>query len=88
MVNIYTNDGIVEFLNYNLINLYNIYGPLQTQSFQRPHKPWVADNIKLMMSLRKRTEQKFEQTQDDDHLGEYRQLGNNTTYVRRHKKYV
>lgn len=69
-------DGKVSFFNENINILMDIHAPFKTSTFNKFHKPWVTDNVKLIMNLRDKAEKKFKRSKNPLHFDEYKNLRN------------
>lgn len=80
-------DSKVNFLVYNLIQLFNRHAPIITSKCTKQYAPWLTDVLKTMMKLRDRALNKYKRTNNNEHWIFYKQLRNYTTQaVRREKK--
>lgn len=88
--NIFDIDNIddkITFFNENMKLLMDIHAPLKTCIFKKPYKPWITDNIKLLINLKHKALQKFKRTRNPQHFQEYKDLKNFlTSSIRREKK--
>lgn len=80
-------DDKVEFLNDKIISLFEKHAPLQRVRITKPYAPWITDNIRLLMSLRDKSKQKYKKSGSASDWESYKQLRNFTTLsLHREKK--
>lgn len=76
----------VQYFNDCLINLFNLHAPYKTTKILKPRKPWITDNIKLLISLRDKAKLKFKKTKRTAHWEYYKQLRNYTEVAIKNEK--
>lgn len=77
----------IEFLNSNIINLFDKHAPVRTSL--RPNKkycPWITDNIKLLQELRDKAHKKYKTLKTVQSYSYYKELRNFTTVAIRNEK--
>lgn len=79
------NDKI-NFLNSQVIALFNKHAPVKTRQFVKPSTPWITDNLKFLISLRNKAKAKFKQTKLMRHWEYYKTLRNLTTLSLKNEK--
>lgn len=80
-------DDKLQFLNENIIQIFDYHAPLKTFRCTKPFSPWYTDNIKLMCCLRDKALSKWRRTKNPNHREYYKQLRNYTTEaIAREKK--
>lgn len=79
-------DDKVDFLNHNIIQLFDNHAPYKNIKITKSRPPWITDNIKLMMSLRDKAKRRFKVTRRDTHWEYYKSLRNFTTLSIRNEK--
>lgn len=47
-------DQKVAYFNEKIVSLFDYHAPYVTRRFKTPHKPWITDNVKLLISLREK----------------------------------
>ena len=67
---------MIEFLNNNLLFLFDIHVPVRTVRITKAPALWLTPNLKLMMKLRNKARYKYEKTKTEISLKEYRELRN------------
>ena len=90
--NIFDIDNVDEkitLFNGNMTLLMDIHAPLKTCIFKKPYKPWITDNVKLLINLKHKALQKFKRTGNPQHFREYKDLKNFlTSSIRREKRHT
>lgn len=79
-------DDIIYFLNEKLNSLFNVHIPLKTSRFTRAPAPWLTDNLKLMIKLRKKALSKYKKYKTESAKREYKELRNFVTMAVRNEK--
>lgn len=79
-------DSMINFFNSNLINVFNTHAPVKTSRFTKSLKPWITDNIKLMIKLRKKALAKYKRIKTEASWNEYKELRNFITVAIRNEK--
>lgn len=69
-------NDMLMFWNVQLLELFNIYAPLKTIRITKQAAPWLTDNLKLMIKLKKKAYQKFKTKKTDNSYIEYKNLRN------------
>lgn len=78
---------MVQFLNENLIEVFDVTAPIRTVRVTKPPAPWLTFNVKEMMKLRDKAFKKFKETRSPTHWNYYKDLKNQVNYaIRREKK--
>jgi len=81
-------DQKVEFLTSNLIALFDMHAPFVTRTFTRPYKPWITENMKLLIKRKKDAFKKCQRTKSIDDINDYKAVRNFTTFATNHEKKV
>lgn len=76
----------VQYFNDCLVDLFNLHAPYKTAKISKPRKPWLTDNIKLLLSLRDKAKLKFKRTKKAAHWDYYKQLRNYTEVAIKNEK--
>lgn len=79
-------DEMVQFFNTRVEWLLNIHAPLKTSKFTKPPAPWLTDNLKFMIRLRKKALAKYKKIKTEGTRNEYKQLRNLVTMTLRNEK--
>jgi len=79
-------DQKVAYFNEKIVSLFDYHAPYVTRRFKTPHKPWITDNVKLLISLREKAFKRSQRTGVVAHWEYYKELRNYTTYVERQEK--
>lgn len=80
-------NSMVEFLNENIISIFNINAPLRTVRVTKPPAPWLTYNIREMMKVRDKAFNKYKMSKSLAHWNYYKDLKNEVNYaIRREKK--
>lgn len=69
-------DAMVEYLNANLLMLFDIHAPVKTVRISKPPAPWLTENLRLMMRLRNRAFANYKKNKTEQRWTEYKQLRN------------
>lgn len=76
----------LNFLNENLLSLFNFHAPLRTIKITKKPSPWITDNIRLLISLRDKARSRWRRTKSEAHHNYYKALKNYTTLACRKEK--
>lgn len=77
----------VSIFNSLLLNLFNSHAPVKTVTLRKNYRPWITENIKLLMRLRDNAYNRYKKSRNSQHFQYYRELRNYTNAaVRREKK--
>lgn len=77
---------MVNFFNKNVTAVFNIHAPVKTSRFTKSLNPWITDNIKLMIKLRKKALSKYKKAKTEAAWKEYKDLRNFVTIAIRNEK--
>lgn len=69
-------DTMLEFLNTNLLYLFDIHAPVKTAKITKAPAPWLTDNLKLMIKLKKQALTKYKKCKSNQSWAEYKELRN------------
>lgn len=69
-------DDMVNFLNSNILYLFDIHAPNKTARITKPPAPWLTENLRFMMKLRDKALTKYKKLKTKEARGEYRNLRN------------
>ncbi|XP_031355234.1 uncharacterized protein LOC116179577 [Photinus pyralis] len=87
---IYTCDNVehmVDFLNYNILTIFDCHAPIKTVRVTKPRAPWLTDTIRQMILLRDKALMKFKKSKSCTDWNYYKAIRNYTTQaIRREKK--
>ena len=87
MLQLHSMDEKLAFFNFQLNEIFNFHAPIRKIILRKNYRPWVTDNIKILMRLRDRAYKKFKLTKDAGHFSEYKELRNFTNRaIQREKK--
>ena len=77
----------VDYFNFLLLHLFDMHAPFKTITLRKNYRPWITDNIKLLMRLRDNAYTRFKKSRSPDHFQYYRELRNYTNAaVKREKR--
>jgi len=79
------NDKL-SFLNNNITALFDFHAPYVTRRFSKPHKPWITDNVKFLISLREDAFRRSQRTGVPAHWDYYKSIRNYTTFIVQQEK--
>lgn len=79
-------NDLVHFFNREVTGVFDLHAPWRTSRFTKAPAPWLTDNVRLMMSLRKKSLAKYKRLKTEAALGEYKQLRNFVTTAIRNEK--
>lgn len=79
-------DHMLEFLNFNLENIFNVHAPIKTSRLTKAPAPWLTDNLKLMIKLKRKALTRYKKTGTEASKNEYKQLRNFVTMAVRNEK--
>lgn len=79
-------DEKIHILNENIVNLFNIHAPLKTVRVNKPHAPWLTENLKKIMKMRDTALRNYNYNKTDVNWIRYKNLRNFTlASIRREK---
>lgn len=80
-------DQKVDFLNKNIISLFDKHAPIKTIRVSKPKAPWLTDVVKIMIKERNKALEKYKKSKSIADWVEYKHLRNYTlAAIRREKK--
>nr|CAI5863154.1 unnamed protein product [Callosobruchus analis] len=76
-----------DFFNENMLTLMDVHAPLRTLRFRKLHKPWITENIKIMIDLKNAALNKYKRKKRCEDWEYYTLLKNTlTTAIRKEKQ--
>lgn len=83
-------DDKVCLFNHFILSLFDVHAPFRVISARKNFRPWITDNIKLLMKLRDDAYSKFKRTKCERDYLAYKELRNftNSSVQRERKAYL
>lgn len=79
-------DKIVEYLNININSIFDDHAPIKSSKFTKAPAPWLTENLKMMMKLRKKALSKYKKLKTDASWNYYKDLRNFVSMAVRNEK--
>lgn len=76
----------VEFINNNILRLFNYHAPIKTIKCNKKPAPWCTDNIKVLITLRNASLKRFKRTGKIETWNYYKSLRNLTNLCVKNEK--
>jgi len=76
----------MEFLNANILFLFDLYAPFTTRTFTKPATPWMTDNLRTLIKERNKAFYKSQNTRLGDDWARYKELRNFTSSVKKQEQ--
>jgi len=79
-------DSMIEYFNKMITHIFDLHAPIKTSRITKSPAPWITENIKFMIRLRKKALSRYKRSRSEASLSEYRQLRNLVTMTIRNEK--
>lgn len=74
-------DEKVSFFNVLIMEVFAVHAPLRRVRITKPYAPWLTDNLKFLIHLRNKAQQRWKHSKDAIHFEYYKSLRNQVTLL-------